>query len=504
MASQGRAELRDVLEVLWRRKLLVALTIVVLTGATLAFSLVAQKSYVATAYVQLKAQAIDTSLFEAPLLGPEVDLSPVVRLIQTPSVSAKVVPRMPPPFEGPRLLLSHLEVTADNAASVITFKATDSDPRRAAAVANGFADVTVVLRTQNARHDIDLAIGELRRNVATESDRTSRQALSRQIQRLLAVRAAQQANAQVIERAVPADVPSSPRVVRNTILALLVAAFLGIAAAFVVEHLDRRIRSVDELEDLLGIPLLSTVPRVAFGSAPATHSGVAESFRMLRAGLEYFNVDTPVDTILVVSAAHADGKTMVATNLAVAAAQQRRTIMLIDSDLHRPQAASRLGMEPVPGLSAVLSGQMPFQEALQEREVGSGRLLFLPAGETPPNPSELLSSWRMTKVLDEAAAMADLVVIDSAPVLAVSDAIPLLEKVQGVLLVVRLGATSRDAARRVLQIVAAAKGTALGTVATNAPSGVAYGYGYGYGYGHDEERRRRGRRAQPEPAAHGE
>jgi capsular exopolysaccharide synthesis family protein len=181
--------------------------------------------------------------------------------------------------------------------------------------------------------------------------------------------------------------------------------------------------------------------------------------------------------VIVTSPMHGEGKTTVATNLAIALAQDERDVILVDGDLRRPQVMSRFGSGMQGGLDAVLLGERHLDDALLELEVeGTGRLRLLPGGATAPNPAVLLGSRRMRSLLGELSARTDIVVLDTPPILAVSDAIPLLDDVSGTVLVARVDYSSRDAVQRAAQVIEAAGGSLLGAVATGTTAGGLYGY----------------------------
>jgi len=354
-----------------------------------------------------------------------------------------------------------------------------ADQRRKYALRDDFED-----RGTEAQRTVDLAIKQLesQRKRITRPDEQAQ--LSRQLQRLRALRAGQGSNAQLLEPAFRA-VPIKRGVFKDTLTAFMLSILAGLVLALLVDRLDRRIRSAEELESLTGLPLLTTVPNTAFPSgardgALTARGPEAEAFRRLRAGLIYFNVSRPLKSVLITSPGNGEGKTTVALNLALAVARQGKSVLLIDADLHKPRIHERLGLEAAAGLSDVLSANASADDALQSFQADGGKLSVLPAGQIPPNPSELLTSERMESLL---TAPTDLVVIDSAPLLAVSDAIPLLEQVSGVIVVARVDATTRDAVKRVAQLVRTAGGDPLGVVATGVGVPEEYGYGYGYGYG---------------------
>ncbi len=205
-----------------------------------------------------------------------------------------------------------------------------------------------------------------------------------------------------------------------------------------------------------------------------------EAFQTLRATLTYFNVDRKLKSVMVTSASHGEGKTTVATNLAVVMAEDGRDIILIDGDMRHPKANERLSVGSASGLDSVLMGERSVEDALIDLEVaGSGRLRLLPGGQGASNPAVLFGSARMHQLLDELGEQADLVLLDTPPILTVSDAIPLLEKVSGVVLIARMDYSTRDAVTRMAQIIENARGTLLGVVATATRVGALYGH-YAY------------------------
>ena len=261
----------------------------------------------------------------------------------------------------------------------------------------------------------------------------------------------------------------------------MVALLIAAGAVALAERLDRRLHDSRDLERLTGTPLLAQIPASAFpGAAPDPQLPIV--FQTLRDSLTYFNVDQRLASLLVISPLKGDGKTSVSSNLAVAFARSGKQVILVDADLRSPQVATRMGTPPMPGLSEVLSGNSEIHEALSEIEPFGSYLRVLPGGSIPPNPSEMLGSARMSTILAELSEISDLVLIDTAPVLVVSDAFPLFEQVAGIVGVARLEQTPREAITRAIEVASSAGGRVLGMVATGAKQpGDGYGYGYAYG-----------------------
>jgi len=508
--SVGGSDPRAYLKVLWRWKLVF---LAFLIGVPLIAYLLTsreQKVFQSSVLVQENALPVDTSLLTGEGAAASSStanaetLSGQARVIETPAVARLAARHMTPP-PSPGALGGAITAAANTETGFITIAATAPSAQRAADIANAYGAAVVQLRTAQAASLLTSTINQVSAQLAQVrgvGSGVERDQLSSQLQRLRTLRAAQGANAQVLEPAVASAAPISPKVGRAVGLGVLAGLLLGLGAVYVAGAADRRLRNPEDLEELTGLPLLSVVPRSAF-SEQAEDARYDEAFHMLRSALMFFNVDRPLSTILVSSPLKGDGKTAVATRLVVAAAQAGSDVILIDTDLRHPCAASRLhvggeAVAPGHGLAGVLTEQIPLDEALVDvtlggqEENGDGspapqsrsRLRLLPAGGTPPNPSELLASQRMRDLLKDVAGMADLVILDTNPPLSVSDSLPLLDAVSGIVLVVKLNSTSRDAVVRLQKTIANTGGNVLGVVATGAAGGrfARYEYHYGYGY----------------------
>jgi capsular exopolysaccharide synthesis family protein len=264
--------------------------------------------------------------------------------------------------------------------------------------------------------------------------------------------------------------------------------------------MDRRIREPKDLERIYGLPLLGVIPeskalsrasRRDGEAQPTLSAGEAESFHLIRAHLRYFNVDRQLRTILVASAAPGDGKTTIARHLGAAAARMGSRVLLMEVDLRRPTLAQRLGVPSGPGLSDVLIGSLPLDEAVRsialdtcsaERSDGRSLDVLVSGAVLPPNPGELVESHAMEALLRQAQAVYDLIVIDTPPLTAVSDAFPLLRKVDGVIIVGRVGRNRRDVAERLHETLQSVRAPLLGVIANGVKAGGLDAYSYSYDY----------------------
>ncbi|WP_299955335.1 polysaccharide biosynthesis tyrosine autokinase [uncultured Modestobacter sp.] len=287
-------------------------------------------------------------------------------------------------------------------------------------------------------------------------------------------------------------VPSSPKPVRNVALGLVVGLLAGVAAVIGRSAADRSVRDPERAADLAGAPVIGVVLRddallTQHVIDRKSQSRTAEAYRQLRTNLQFLNVDEPPKVIMISSAVPSEGKTTVAVNLALALAEAGRSVTLVEGDLRRPRVTRYLGMVGGSGLTNVLAETAEVEDVLQPH--GDGNLKVIAAGPTPPNPSELLASTHMLRVLDELRGKNDFVLIDAPPLLPVADASGLAVLVDGVVLSVRYGSTRNEQlqqARATLDRVGARTlGVVLNIVPPKAEVTSAYGYGYDYGYDAD-------------------
>lgn len=258
-------------------------------------------------------------------------------------------------------------------------------------------------------------------------------------------------NVTVLEWAAADPKPSKPRKPLVLVAASLLGLVLGSSLAFVRASTDRRLRSSEQIEDALGIPVLSAVPRIKrrlrFGPQPTgpvgPESEAADAYRTIRTAIVFSNRSRRSKTLVVTSAVKGEGKSTLASNLAAAMAHAGERTLVIDADLRRPTQHRAFLVENRVGLSTVLSGQAEPQDAV--RNTGAVGLDLLPSGPIPPNPSELLSSRRFAEVLAQLSQSYDRIVLDAPPVLGMADALVLGARSDATLLVVRADVSDRRA-----------------------------------------------------------
>jgi capsular exopolysaccharide synthesis family protein len=289
----------------------------------------------------------------------------------------------------------------------------------------------------------------------------------------------------------PAAVPESPirpRPLMNTALAAFIGLMLVAGVAFLIEYLDDTLKTPEDIERVLGLSVIGYVGQIQYPTksekevcvVKQPRSPVSEAFRSIRTNLEFSGVDKPLRTILVTSAGPGDGKTTIAVNLAASIAQGGKSVILVDTDMRRPQIHTFFGLPNHIGLSDLFRGNISFQ--LVGHEFGNLKdAMVIPSGNPPPNPTELLGSDRMNQILNGLKSAAEVVVIDSPPSV-VADAQVLASKVDGVVLIVHPGHTHADAALASAEQMKRAGARILGVILNRIPKNGSYYGGYRYYY----------------------
>jgi tyrosine-protein kinase Etk/Wzc len=302
----------------------------------------------------------------------------------------------------------------------------------------------------------------------------------------------------VVETAILPIDPISPRPFRNMALAGILGLMLGVGLAFVREYMDTRLHSSDQIEHMYGLPTIARVPEMSLGNGAGgrrnalvtltqAHSVGAESFRNLRTNVRFVRAGQGATEMVVTSPAPQEGKSVTAANLAIALAQQGMKTLLVDADMRRSVQHRQFGLETSPGLSDLLVEDEGLESILKPTTVEN--LDVLTAGKHPPNPAELVGSPRMEVLLDALRERYDTIVIDSPPMLAVTDASVLGKKTDGVILVVRAEKTEKDSINLAIQQLRHVGARILGVVVNDAkPDGPYYSYYRKY-YGEEQRRR---------------
>lgn len=300
--------------------------------------------------------------------------------------------------------------------------------------------------------------------------------------------------------------PISPDVKRNLMLGAIAGLLAGIGAALLAEKLDNVFHSPDELKEVTKLPLLGAIPfhkhlqhlaPVASATVETNPDGpqvvtpnisntkgesyfpFLEAFRSLHTNIGFLSSDTPIHSVVISSAVHAEGKSTVALHLAQAAAAMGQRVLLVDADLRLPEVHNLLGLPNEQGLSNVISSNLPISEVIQQSPL-SDNLFVLTSGQIPPDPTKLLSSKKMQNMMAQLRQEFDLVIYDTPPLLGLADSSLIAAYTAGIVLVARMGKTDRSILTQALERLKLSRATILGTVCNGVKNYNATPYYYYY------------------------
>ncbi len=305
-------------------------------------------------------------------------------------------------------------------------------------------------------------------------------------------------NVVVSEPAVANMIPVGPKTTRNTVLALVAGMLLAVGAVFAIDALDDTIKSPDEIRRRFRLPILGMIswheaPQDQPIALAEPRSPAAEAFRALRTRITYASVDRPLRRLMITSPTPEDGKTTVAANLAAVISQNEKLVLLIDADMRRPQVHRKFGLQNRIGLSELFVRPLDVIASAIQASITT-KLAVLTSGGLPPNPSELLASKMMGQILDRLNQAFDLIVIDTPPVLSVTDAPALAAAMDGVVLVAKPGTTKLGAFQEALEQLRGVNARVLGVVLNDvSPRARRSGYYYNRYYSNDLARPENGR-----------
>ncbi|RJQ54967.1 MAG: polysaccharide biosynthesis tyrosine autokinase [Actinobacteria bacterium] len=523
-------ELRDYLKVFLARKWLVLAATLVTTTAALVASLLQPRVYEARSSLLVKERNrgsnILGSMLPALSLEPERSVRTHIELIKSPALIRRAAGSVK---ARPGEISSALSVEVLPQTNLLHVSISHRNPTRAAKIADAVASTYAISNRnvnaseiEEARRKVHFKLRDTEedilalqqvisgkgKRVTPELKRNAQgklrmslgvyQMLATKEQELRISESTEPGEVVLIQRAVVPTAPSTPKPLRNTVLGLVLGLSLGVGGAFLLEGMDTRIRSADEAGDVFGLPVLARIPLArcekpsdAFFVTPTSASAEAEAFRALRTSLSYVNYNGEIRTILVTSGSPREGKSTISANLAGALVQAGYKVILLDCDLRNPGLHTLLELPPGPGPASVIAGQTAFESAIT-RHKPSGVDVVCGSLSAPPNPSELLNSRTMDELLAKSLEKAHFVILDSPPVLAVTDPVVLAAKVHGVLLSSSVGETTREEAQRVVERLSSERVRLLGVVANKVPAEQAAAY---YPYYQRE------RKLRPKPAA---
>jgi polysaccharide biosynthesis transport protein len=484
----------SLLRTLRRRWLIIVITTLLVGAAAAAFAYGNRKDYESTAKLVFR-QTIGTELNSLGLIPQSADADNLaqndVQLVDSRRVAVASIPELR--NRGIDLSADDVEndvtVSSEKTDDVVSVTAKADSAEHAGGLAQVYATTAQRVALDDQKELAGRALANLREQFA-ELPREKQLShlgtgnwLRGQIAKMRLIQAVGNGSPQIIQPGyVPTGKAGNP--IQTVILGVLFGLMLGVALALLREQGDRRLHGAEEASVAFDAPVLTTVPRhralkrhVPFADLPPE---VAEAFRMLQMKLRYGR-DEPVRSVLITSSRTEEGKTTVAWNLACAGVSAGLDVALVETDMRRPTLAERYDLQPGPGVTEVVEGRTELSDALQQvsnvRGTRHGHQLdVLVAGQLPPDPWAVLQSDGMAWILETLKQNHGLVVVDTAPIPHVADAISLLGHMDGVIIAASANATRRQDARRLTEQLRGFEAHILGVV-VNGGSAVS-GYGY--------------------------
>jgi succinoglycan biosynthesis transport protein ExoP len=517
-------ELRDYLRVLRRRKWIIAVALLLCIGAALTMALIRQPIYSSSARVLLERRLVERLFVPTGESGntnaPATERGNEIQVMYSPKVFKAVAKKIGRVAEAPSI--SPVEGT-----DVVSISVDSSKPKRAAETANAFAETYIKTRRElivqellEAGTEIQTKIAALDQQIATvdaslaasppapvvkgqdgptdprqidraglESQRISQSSQLDSIQTGAAVAA--HSGAQILARAHPSSEPVNQDLLQNGLAGVAIGIVLGFALAFLREYLDDTVKTKEDLESASGLTVVGLIPALPdWKNREAAHlvamaqprSPAAEAYRSVRTSVEFLGLDQPIGSLQVTSAIAAEGKTTTLANLATTFARAGQRVIILCCDMRRPRIHDFFGLTNRVGFTSVLLGDAQLADAIQPVP-GDHPIGMVASGPLPPNPAELLSSKRALGVIEALESRCDLLLIDSPPVLPVTDAQVIAGLVDGVLLVANAGTTAKRGLRRAVELLEQVDAPLIGALLNNVHEKSGYAYAYGkHGY----------------------
>jgi polysaccharide biosynthesis transport protein len=509
--------LRSYLAVLRRRAVLIALVTLVVTLIVVAFSVRSTPVYQATSQVLLQPRLSEQILQNAAVSQVATDSDTEMEVMQSGSIENAVAAAL---GHVPDVTVSKVGQTA-----VVDITASSDTPAGAVHDADTYAAVYAETRRQQAITDLQDASAELQGRITDLAGQSAalgpppeegpddprrreldsrRSSYEDQYDALqVAINLTVTGGAQVVSNANEPTSPVSPQPLRDGAIAAGVGLVVGIALAFLFEHLNVRVRSKAELDAATdGLANVGLIPAVAGWRRHHEHEVISS----LRTAVQFIGIERGDKVVQITSAVSGEGKTTTAANLGITFARAGKSVVLVDSDLRRPRLHELFGLPKEPGIISVLLGETALEEAIVPVP-GEPRLALFPSGQVPPNPSDLLVLDSYKRLIEALGARYDHVIIDTPPVLPVTDALIVAATADLTFLVAAVGTSNQKDIRRAVELLrqvdAPLGGTILNMIPPHGRRGHDYFYGYGYTPSHRSQSWWRRLLKPPPPAGKG-
>jgi capsular exopolysaccharide synthesis family protein len=505
--------LREFLRIAWRRKVVLLVALTLTPAAAAYFSMSKPAVYEAGARVLLTRQDLGSAVnrIDDPTLNTDAERDAATQSVvaRDPVIVQDVAGRLKqtdPSYVRAFLARSHVD--AEEGTDILRFGVLGEDRAAIVGEVNAYAEQYAIYRQNLSQaalrvslDKIEARLAELKRLPASSATDGVIAALDEQRDLIETLMLLRSQPATVVEAATRA-VQVAPSVERDIVLGIALGLLIGFGLAFLIETLDTRVRTGEEIAGRLGLPLLGRLPEppkavrshdeLVMIAEPTTPR--AEAFRALRTNVDFADLERRCRSLMVTSAVASEGKSTTIANLAVAMARAGRRVCLVDLDLRRPYLANFFGLVGAAGLTDVALGHTTLDRALHPIAVpdtwsrgggGAGPsappvLDVLPSGPVPSNPGEFIESHALAAILGDLGTRYDLVLVDAPPMLSVGDPLALSARVDGIILVARLNVMRRPMANELRRLIGTAQARVLGVIVTGAQEDEGYGYGYGY------------------------
>ena len=504
-SRSGPGALHAYIATLRQHRWLIAAMVAVVTGSVLLSSYLQTPSYRSEARVLVRAVNAAFGFAGGGLFNIQTE-SQLVASEPVAEFAGELLG-----FEGPPAsLLEGLGVAVATETEILVVSYDSEDPQVAQERAQAFAEGYLTFRREQVETEAeatnerlttqissinrqisgltarsDSAGGQQRASIQTQINVLVSQLALLEQQRSRLVTPSEIEFGQVVQPAVLPSRPFSPNYLQNTILGLLLGGLVGIGAAFLRERLDDRLRGRQDLERHLGYPVLGVIPSILswrrageskLVTVEEPHSAASEANKTLRAGTLFVASKSDARLLMVTGPQAGEGKTSTLANLGVAIANADRRVILVSADLRRPRLHEFFGLDNFVGVTTVLAGETEVHDAV--RRVGVDRLRVLASGPPPRNPAEVLGSEAMGELLGLLREMADIVLVDTPPVLSVADAIIMAPATDGIIFVADANRATRTSVLHSAQQLEQVNGVVLGAVLNNFNPGKSVPYGY--------------------------
>jgi len=529
-------DLRAFTKAIFAHKLLILASVLLVSVTTFITSINQEPVYEASSVLMLRQKDIGSSMFLGNLINQfggqaERSLQDQATLMTARPSLEKVIDKLKLK-QKPDELAAQIDVKVERSSNIMTVNVVNDSPYRAKAIANMLVATHLEVTKKSSINELSRAADQVNIKLKDAEDEIIALAketakyrseapddlqakldlavrlyvmMAEKHEQLNIAKELRTSDVQLVSPAVAPEDPISPKPLRNTTLAVFAGLAVGLMFALGLEQLDNKIRTAEEVEEAYGLPLIGMIPynpTMAKRSEIVVHRGAtsptAEAYRMVRTNLEFFSAGEPIRALMVTSANPNEGKSSFSINLAAAFAHTGLKVILMSADLRRPTIQNFVGASNENGLSAYLGGYIP---DIDQIIVGSpvDGLDIIPGGRVPPNPAELLGSDRMAKLMVALKDRADLVIVDTPPVLSVADARVVSRYTDAVLVISDHTSTTKEDGQKVRTTLSNTDIRQLGVVLNKVPSKELGSYGY-YGQGDRSSTRIKSRNNKPKAA----